>query len=35
VVRIPAGTWATCSVNVCRSQSTLRHRQRRLGPADD
>jgi hypothetical protein len=30
VVRIPAGTWATCSVNVARAQSTVRHRQRRL-----
>jgi hypothetical protein len=28
VVRIPAGT--CCSVNVCRSQSSLRHRQRRF-----
>jgi hypothetical protein len=30
VVRIPAGTWATCSVNVCRAQPAARHRQRRL-----
>jgi hypothetical protein len=30
VVRIPAGTCATCSVNDCRAQSRVRHRQRRL-----
>ena len=30
VVRIPAGTWATCSVNVCRAHAAVRHRQRRL-----
>lgn len=28
--RHPAGTCATCSVNVCRGHSTVRHRQRRL-----
>jgi hypothetical protein len=30
VVRIPAGTWATCSVNLCCGQSSVWHRQRRL-----
>jgi hypothetical protein len=30
VVRTRAGTWATCSVNVVRSQPVVRHRQRRL-----
>ena len=30
VVRIPAGTWATCSVNDRRGHAAVRHRQRRL-----
>ena len=30
VVRIPAGTWTTCSVNDPRGQTSARHRQRRL-----
>jgi len=30
VVRIPAGTWATCSVNDCRGHVPTRQRQRRL-----
>src|SRR5215210_5593518 len=30
VVRIPAGTCAICSVNVCTGQTVVRHRQRRL-----
>ncbi len=30
VVRIPAGTWATCSVNDARGHPSLRQRQRRL-----
>jgi hypothetical protein len=33
VVRIPAGTWATCSVNVCSGQTVVRHRQRRVDDA--